>query len=258
MDYGFNISASGIIANMFRQDVLTNNLANANTVGFKPDSVKTVARDDARAEDNLYHLPSNVLLEELASGVLLSPVKTAFEQGGLDRTENPLDLALEGDGFFAVSKGPVGDPESVRVTRAGSFTLNSQGVLVTQQGYPVLDQNMREITLDPTLAVDVSADGSVSQGGGVVSQLAVLKPDDDTLRKDGDTLFRAKEGAIDAGALGSARVHQGFLERSSVDPIQALFGVTKASGAASSNTRMARYFDELLNRAINTFGNVSG
>ena len=155
MNYAACISASGAIAALNRQDVLSNNLANVGTVGFKPDIPLARQRAAERREDGRFELPANEMLERLKSGVMIVPNAVDFTQGTLESTGNPLDLAIQGEGFFAVREStPSG--EAVRLTRDGRFTQNSDGVLVTTTGLPVLDDSDRPISIPsgpaPTMA----------------------------------------------------------------------------------------------------------
>lgn len=112
MNYGLQISASGVLTSMYRQDVLANNLANMSTVGYKPDVPTTMLRDPARIEDDLGFMPSNDLIERLGAGVLSAPNRVSFAQGALETTNRPMDLAIEGDGFFVVRNDSGGGPGS--------------------------------------------------------------------------------------------------------------------------------------------------
>ena len=117
MNYGLQIAASGVLVQMHRTDVLANNLANIDTVGFKPDWAGALARDPARREDGLLGLPSDALVERLGAGVLAAPTMTSFAQGPIRQTGRDLDAAIRGTGFFVV--GGESGPASLRLTRDG-------------------------------------------------------------------------------------------------------------------------------------------
>src|SRR5262249_7869957 len=158
-------------ASMYRQDVLANNLANVDTIGFKPDTTSTRLRDSARTEDGLTSLPSNPLLERLGAGVLMSPNRVSMAQGSPETTGDPLSVAIMGEGFLAVDRGGNGG-DRIRLTRDGKMTLDAQGrLVVASTGLPVLDTADQPITLRTSSNVQIAPDGTISQGGTTVAKL---------------------------------------------------------------------------------------
>src|SRR5690606_21363941 len=139
MDYGLYLSAAGVLTNMHRTDVHANNLANVATTGFKPDFAVIRQRLPERLEDNIADVPAHELLERLGGGVLVDPTRSDFTQGRLETSDQPLDLALQGDGFFVVDSGRGEDDERLRLSRDGRFTIDARGTLVrSTDGLPVL------------------------------------------------------------------------------------------------------------------------
>ncbi len=261
MNYGLMVSASGVLTSLYRQDVAANNLANVDTVGFKPDAVATRQRDSARVEDGLLSMPSNRLLERLGGGVLMAPNQTRFTQGAIEKTGNELDLAINGDGFFVVSGGGAGGPDGgrLRLTRDGRMTIDARGRLVLAgEGLPVLDTSDRPITVNPGAALKINGDGTVMQNGAAIAKIQVTDiPDRRALRKVGAGLFAASEGAIAARAPATGTIAPGAIERSGVDPIRAMMDVSNATQDVTANARMVQLHDDLMNRAINTLGRVT-
>jgi len=260
MSYGYNLAASGLLTAMFRQDVAANNLANVETVGFKPDRSFTIPREAARVEDRLFDMPSNKLLERLGAGVLLGPTRTSFEQGALNRTGNPFDVAIRGDGFLMVGLNGGRNQENVRFTRDGRLTLDKHGTLVTVTGgHAVLDENSRPITLDQTSQVEIASDGTIVQDGSAVAKLKVVDvPNKAQLRKVGENLLAPTAGAVLSTVPASGEVLQGHVEHSAVDAIRAMMAVQSAASAVASSSRMLSIHDELTGRLINTLGRPSG
>lgn len=255
MSNGIKISATGALAAMHRQDALTANLANLNSVGFKPVLAGAMHREPVRAEDGLLSWPSDTLLERLGGGVLAAPTMIDFRQGALEMTENPLDLAIQGEGFFVV-----GDPANPSLTRDGRFTLRADGTLVmASNGRPVLGVNERPIVLDPGAGlVSIATDGVVSQAGAPVAQIRVADvPDRDVLIKVGEGMFAHRDGTpltlVGAGGM----VRQGAVESSGVDEIDALMQIQNASRAAQSNIGMVDMQNKMLDRLVNTFGRLA-
>lgn len=258
MNYGMQISASGVLTSLYQQDVSTNNLANVNTVGFKPEVTSLIARDAARIEDGLMNLPSNVLLERLGAGVLVAPNAVSFEQGPLVSTSSDLDLAIQGDGFFVIRESTDQTGDRFRLSRDGRLTRDPSGQLVrSADGLPVLDVQNRPITL-PIGPVFISSDGTISQDGKLLAQIQVTQvPDNQRLRKIGHGMFQAPADAMEGRRPATGLVRQFNLEAAAVDPVMATVKITEASRGAERNFGMIRYHDQLSDRAINTLGRVA-
>lgn len=263
MNYGLNIAASGILTSMYRQDVMANNLANLDTPGFKPDMAFARQRDAVRIEDHLMALPSNQMLERLGAGTMLAPNRTSHTQGDLQQTSNPLDAAIKGTGFFVVaapgrSASPTGD--RIRLTRDGRFTLDAGGTLVqATSGLPIFDTSDRPIVIDREAGtVTIHQDGTITQSNREVARLQLMDvPDPSMLRKVGDNLYQPNATQVAAMKPSHASIIGGSIERSAVDPIKAIMGVTGAASDVADNARMMQLQDDIMGRAINTFGRVA-
>lgn len=258
MNYGLQISASGVLAALYQQDVATNNLANMNTVGFKPDFASLVARDSASEEDGLQWLPSNRLLERLGAGVLAAPNRISFEQGPLMTTNNTLDLAIQGEGFFVVREKTDEVGDRLRLSRDGRLTRDPRGLLVrSADGLPILDVNNRVIVL-PEGPVAIAGDGTIAQAGRYIAQIQVTAvPDTGRLTKTGHGMFVTPSDSMENRRQANGVVRQGELESAALDPVLAMMSVTKASSDAERNFGMIQYHDRMIDRAINTFGRVA-
>ena len=259
MNYGLYLSTAGALTNMHRQDVLANNLANVNTVGFKPDTVLTRQRLPERLESSSADTDPQWLLERLGGGQFLQPTRVSLEQGTLVQSENDLDVALEGDGLLIVSDGRGTGPEHLRFTRDGRFTINADGELVLAAGgMRVLNEDDLPIRLDRSAPIRIDGDGVIVQNGARVAQLHIVAaPDVELLAKEGDNLLRLTEGAAMPQEPASARVRQGYTESSAVDPILALNAMMNAAKAAQSNLKMIQYHDNILGQVFNTFARVA-
>jgi len=259
MNYGFYLSAAGALASMHRQDVLANNLANMNTVGFKPDRVDTRQRLPQRLQSPQDFAEPQFLLERLGGGLFAHPSRIEMKQGTIIATRNDLDLALEGDGFFVVGDDAALDDRDLRFTRDGRFTLNARAELVMAAGgLHVLDVNGRPIRLDPAAPVRIDRQGAVIQNDVAVAQLRIADaPDGDDLVKVGDNLLRFADGATTAPQPSRASVRQGFTEASAVDPIITMNAMMTAAKAAQTNLKMIQHHDHILGQTINTFARVA-
>lgn len=254
MDYGLQISASGALSSIHAQDVLTNNLANINTTGFKPLMTGTMFRDAARIEDNLPQLSSNSLLERLGSGVFSAPGMVNFAQGPMESSDSDYDVAIEGDGFFTV-----GDPGNPALTRDGRFTLNSDGQLVmSTTGTPVLDDRQNPIFIEAQLGpISIAGNGVISQNGQEVAQLGFSDVvDRSVLAPIGGGKYAARGGAPLTLTDATGSIRQFMLEGSGTSEIDALMKIQSASRSAQSNIGMIDLQNRLITRAINTFGRI--
>jgi flagellar basal-body rod protein FlgG len=258
MNYGMWVAASGVMSNIARQNVLSNNLANVSTVGFKADRLPIRQREPVRAEDGLPHLDSNAMLERLGAGVMPMATETAFSQGPIRDTHNPLDLAITGEGFFRVRA----DTErGFALTRDGRLTVNAAGVLArSTDGAPVLDATGNTIAVDRTMPIRIDEGGNVTQRGASRGRIDVVAVSDPALlHKAGEGNFALKPTAS-ANALtlaSDALIRAGAVEDSGVNPIATLMGVTGASRAAQGGLRMVSTINEITGLAINRLGKVS-
>lgn len=258
MGYGLNLSASGALTSLYRMDVLANNLSNISTVGFKPELAMARQRQSAREEDGLMWLPSDLMLERLGGGVMNAPNRISFEQGPLQSTSNPLDLAIQGDGFFILRDVAGDDADRFVLTRDGRFTLDRDGRLISAiTGMPVMDARHRPITLSGSGQVEVGPDGTIRQGGAEVAQLALMSiPDKSSLRRGAPGTFIASADALGRRRAATGLIKQHTIEGAAVDPIRAMMSVTEAGKAAESNFGMIQSHDRLMDRAINGLGRV--
>jgi flagellar basal-body rod protein FlgF len=223
-----------------RMDIAANNLANVATAGFKADGLvlEEADRTDAHAEEN----PRNIrFVRDIG-------LMRDMRQGPIAITGNPLDVAIEGDGFFMV-QGPNGP----LYTRDGAFTLNGAGQLVTSEGRAVLNSGGSPIAFDPQgESPTIGRDGSISVGGvevGRIGTAAFANPE--ALQKVGDNLWRADGQATQPfeGVLA-----QGAIEGSNVRPVVELTRLLEISRAYQSAARIVSGADELRKSAIERLG----
>lgn len=258
MYYGSDISASGVLTAMHRLDALANNLANIDTVGYKPVSAMTMQRDPVRQEDGLEFMPSNDLMERLGAGTLMAPSRVSFRQGPVETTGNDLDIAIEGDGFLVTRTGSDGNKDAIALTRDGRLTLNGRGELVqAASGLPILDTGGRTIRLRDDETIDIDNKGMIRQNGDQVAQIRLVDvPDRAQLVPEGDGHFRPSASAAANLSPAGGRILQHAVEGSAVQEVAALLQIQGASSAVSANIGVMTYQDRLAERAINTFGRI--
>ncbi len=255
MNYGIQISASGALTSLHQQDALTGNLANLNTAGFKPILAGTAFRQAVRQEDGVFNLPSDELLEKLGGGVLSAPNRINFAQGAIELTDNELDVAIKGDGFFTIEFD--GSPA---LSRDGRFTIDDRGMLVqSTTGRAVLDPSQNPIFIDPTQGpVVIHGDGLITQRDLAVGQIGLADvPDRSILKKYGEGLFVSQTGSPLTLIDGRGLMQQKAIETSSVDEINAIMKIQGAARAAQGNIGMIDMQNRMLDRTINTFARLA-
>jgi flagellar basal-body rod protein FlgF len=247
---GLYLSATGVLINSYRQDVIANNIANAETVGFKRDLALFQQRPTETQERGGPQSETNQLLESLGGGILASPTSVDDSQGELE-PGGLFDVGIQGKGFFAVS-----DPAGQRITRDGRFAVNSIGHLVLAgNGRDVLSDAGKPIQVDPTQPVQLRSSGAVYQNGVAVDRIGLFDvADRSKLRKEGGTLLSIGDSTLQPG---SGEMHPGFTERANVDPTTELTQLMDAQRQLEANANMIRYQDETLNRLVNDVGKVT-
>ena len=263
MNYGLYLSASGVMVNAHRQDVLSNNLANVNTAGFKPMFTDVRQRPAEAIEDGPVDFGlSNALLDKLGGGVFGDEQRIDFSNGASIQSNNPLDAALQQrNAFFVVEHiDPKTGEAGIRLTRAGQFMTNNDGELVTQSGHRVLGINGQPIDIAGAQA-EIRNDGTVAlldnDGNQVgAEQMQVVSADLATLKPDGKNLFEMRGGdtrqPIDEPVLLPRHY-----EASGTSAIQIMQEIVSATKAATGNAKMIQYHDQMLNASINTFARLA-
>lgn len=217
------------LANEMR--VLANNIANTATTGF-------------RAEGMIF----SEYIQPVAVGASYSMGQgnvraTSFDQGPLTQTGSAFDLAIEGDGYFLIET-----PEGERLTRAGAFSPSAEGDLVTYDGFRVLDAGGAPIFVPPGDAFAISSDGTLSTNGQPIGQLGIVRPVDpkDMVREDG-VMFRTDSGFE---LTENARVLQGFVENSNVNPLNELARMIEVQRAYEMGQSFLETEDERVRAAL--------
>lgn len=256
MIYGLWLSAAGVQTNSYRQDVIANNLANSETVGFKRDLALFQARRTEAQDRGGMPGTSDPMLEGLGGGVFAYPTQVDPSQGEMEPTGNNLDVAIEGRGFFTVN-----DNGQMRLTRDGRFVVNRAGhlALANAAGQEVLDNKGKPITLDP-LAIGTKTSigrfGEITQNDRPVARLGVVDvPDYSKLQKRGGTMLSyPEEGAF---TPASGVLHSTFVERGNVEPATELGQLMDAQRQLEANANMIRYQDQTLQRLCNDVGKIT-
>ncbi len=250
MLYGLYLSATGIITSSHKQDVVANNLANSESVGFKRDIASFKERLTEAQERGRPGL-SNPMLEKLGGGILASPSLVDSRQGDLEPTGNALDVAIEGDGYFAVR-----NQGQSRLTRNGQFMVDNKGrmCLSNDDGQNVLDPKGKPIILAPGLPTTIAKDGTITQNGQPVGRIGLFDVADRAkLLKQGGTLLSHPDQTL---VPASGNLRSEFVERANVDPATELADLMETQRNLEANANMIRYQDQTLGRLVNEVGKI--
>lgn len=255
---GLYTAWTGLVNEQNRMDIMTNNLANATTVGFKKEGATSQAFDDVLAvklKDESVGLSNVQRIGTNTPGVKIGENYTDYTQGSFRITGNTYDLALSGDGFFAIEFTNKAGETSTKYTRAGQFTLNKDGYLVTQEGDYVLNTANRRIQLDTLQDASISKDGTITQNGRTITRIQVTDFEDyDYLEKYGETYYQPIEGAETITA--DATVNSGYLEMSNVQTVREMVNMITITRAYETNQKVMQTIDETLDIAVNQLGKV--
>ena len=274
---GLYTAYTGMINEQRRMDVLTNNLANANTNGYKKEGLTAQAFSDQLAlkikdyTDALYTARG---LGIINPGVKIGEGYVDWSEGPMKETKNTFDFAIGGRGFFAVEytnkavnieRDTAGEMD-VMYTRDGCFTMNIDGVLTTQDGDFVLDDGGSHIQMDPNLPVEVDTLGNIIQDGNVVAKIGVydfeatVYPDGrisyDNLLHYGENLYIPAGDDAGAEVVANAKVYSGFLEQSNVSVVDEIVNMIATQRNYDTNQRMITTIDGTLEIAVNQIGKV--
>ena len=253
-----SIAATGMLAQQLNVDVISNNIANMTTTGFKRQRpefhdllYQNFRRVGADSSDAGTIVPSGV---QIGVGVKTASVYRITEQGGLISTDNTFDLAISGKGFFTVQL-PNGDSA---YTRAGTFQLSPEGEIVTADGFVVdlgvvIPEGAIDVSINPNGEVQVKIDGQVTPQN--VGQLELVTfPNEAGLEAIGDNLLleTPSSGAPTTGTPGSqgfGTIQQGFLETSNINAVQSITDLITAQRAYELNSKVITASDEMMQAA---------
>jgi flagellar basal-body rod protein FlgG len=245
MNSGMYAAVSGNSVSMQKLEVITNNLANINTVGFKKDRL---------AFDKMLNFAKNPTqpagtLTDLSPLIKYS-VETDFSDGPQKQTSNPLDLALDGSGFFVVNT-----PQGKAYTRQGNFHLDGKGKVVTADGYEVRGGGGPVIIKGGK--VEINEKGEVSVDGEQVATLSLVDfPKPYQLQKIGSAMFMPSGPGMTEKPATGTQVRQGALEESNVQALMEMVNLIATTRLNESCTKTIQSYDEMANKAANELGRV--
>ena len=255
---GLFTAYTGMLNQQYRLDTIINNLANAATTGYKREGATSRAFDDVLGVKIKDSSVSYVIQEigNMNLGVKIGENYTDYKQGSFKETGNTYDLALAGNGFFAISFTNKNGEEMTKYTRDGSFTTDVDGVLRTKDGDYVLNDGGGQITI-PTDAADVVVDemGNIYADGDLVDTLGITDFENyDYLEKYGENMYTPVEGAEEIESV--AAVRQGYLEMSNINAVSEMVEMIAITRAYEANQKAVQTADSMIEKSVNTVGSL--
>lgn len=264
---GLYTAAAGMVQEMTRTDTIANNLANANTNGYKRD--RAISREfepmlirrinDDMAVDDITRIKQfsvggdpRPIVGTLGLGSYTKEIATDHEQGIFISTGNPLDVGISGNGYFMIET-----PQGVRYTRDGHFSRQPNGDLVTPNGQAVLNPQGRPITI-PEEARDIiiNTNGEIYADAVMVDQLGFVEFDDRrAVLKQGHSLYYAQEGANPVPATGF--IEQGILERANTNVVSEMVDLINNYRVYEAGSKAVTTQDSMIDKSVNDVGRVS-
>lgn len=258
------VAVSGAVAQQRNVETIANNVANANTPGFKKDVLAfkehLTVLEKGHDEIDLPHKEWKPADFYRSYGAENAHVKvdgsyTIFEQGQLVPTNNPLDMALNGKGFFEVET-----PNGVRFTRTGNFTINNNGELVTHNGNHVLKESETGQDIAPSERyikfdsgkISINIQGDIFQGNNIISKLSIVEfKDIHALKKEGNSMYINNDLKNIKTQNIKTAVHQSFIEQSNVNTVEEMANLIKANRQFETIQKVIKAYDNMAGKAVN-------
>ncbi len=251
-------AVSGMITQEAKQDIITNNLANATTVGFKSDNLAIKRFDDVLLQ-NYDKVVGNKnvrnVIGSISLGSKIDAVNTDFTQGSIQSTDKTTDFAIEGKGFFSVQRNNGAD-NGQYYTRDGHFHVNIGGMLVNDSGDTVLGRNLQNNSLGPINVgngeLSCDASGNISINNTKMYKLYTADFNDyNNLKKVGDNLYQGTNPTEN-----TAVVRQKYLEKSNINVMNEMSSMMTTMRIFETNQKVVQALDETLSKAANELGAV--
>lgn len=254
---GLYTAYTGMRNEQRRLDIISNNLANSATVGYKEENVTNQSFKDMIATK--IRDGSNAYVDEpigtMNLGVKIGETYMDWSQGSLRETGNPFDIAIEGDGFFKIRVTDRNGDSSIMYTRCGTFKCTADGFIVDADGNH-LQGSGGDIQI-PTEATEIAIkeDGTIFADGVVVDTITLADFEDyNYLELYGDNKFRAVDGAVEKDAV--AQLEQGYTEQSNVNVVSEMVSMITITRAYEAGQKVIQTEDSLLSHAVNEIGKL--
>ena len=237
-----------------RLDVISNNLANSATVGFKKEGATSQSFKDMltiKVRDD----HGDSYIGNMNLGVKIGEIYTDYTQGSVRETGNTYDMAIDGSGFFTISYTDANGNTSTRYTRAGEFMITKEGYVVTSEGQHLMgESDWLQVPVDAAEVV-IDTDGTVYADGTAVDVVKLTDFEDyDYLKKFGETMYQPVQGAVEKEATGS--ILQGYTEQSNVNVVSEMVNLINITRAYEANQKVIKAMDDLLQIDVSSVGKV--
>lgn len=254
---GLYTAWTGMANEQKRLDVISNNLANSATVGYKKEGVTSQSFDEqltVKIKDKSEMFCGRVI-GSMSLGVKIGEVYTDYTGGPLRETENTFDLAIDGEGFFQVAVTDRAGETHTRYTRAGGFHMTSDGYVVNSEGNHLQGESGDVLVPTDAGEIVVDIDGSIYADGEYVDRIILHDFEDyNYLKKYGDVMYEPVEGAEEKDVTGLIR--QGYTEQSNVNVISEMVNLIAITRAYEANQKAIQSIDQTLDNAVNSVGRV--
>lgn len=255
---GLYTAWTGMANEQKRLDVISNNLANSATVGYKKEGVTSQSFDEQltiKIKDKSEPLTGERIIGSMSLGVKVGEVYTDYSGGSLRETENTFDLAIDGNGFFQVAVTDREGQTHLRYTRAGGFHMTSDGYVVNSEGNHLQGESGDVLVPTDTGELLVDIDGSIYADGEYVDKISLFDFEEyDYLKKYGDVMYEPVDGATRKDATGLIR--QGYTEQSNVNVVSEMVNMIAITRAYEANQKVIQTVDQTLDNAANSIGRV--
>ena len=254
---GLYTAYTGLANEQKRLDIMSNNLANASTVGYKQENVANQSCDEVMTikirDGSVGYCNQNI--GGMSLGVKIGEVYTDYGQGSFRDTGNTFDFAIEGNGFFKMRVVDSAGRESYKYTRNGSFKMTKDGYIVDAEGNHLQGKNGDiQVPVDATISLDVT--GGIFANDELIDQLQLVDFEDyDYLEKYGNNMYQAVAGATEIEADGL--VYQGFTEQSNVNAVSEMVDMITITRAYEANQKVMQTIDSMLDASVNSIGKVN-
>ena len=245
---------TGMYNEQKRLDVISNNLANSATVGFKKEGATSQSFKDMltiKVRDD----HGDSYIGNMNLGVKIGEIYTDYTQGSVRETGNTYDMAIDGSGFFTISYTDANGNTSTRYTRAGEFMITKEGYVVTSEGQHLMGESeWLQVPVDAAEVV-IDTDGTVYADGTAVDVVKLTDFEDyDYLKKFGETMYQPVQGAVEKEATGS--ILQGYTEQSNVNVVSEMVNLINITRAYEANQKVIKAMDDLLQIDVSSVGKV--
>lgn len=251
---GLYTAYTGMLAQQQKMDTISNNLANVNTTGYKKDGVVFESfKEVYNVRINDPEQIANQRIGKGSLGVKVGEIYTNYEQGALLQTDNPLNMAIEGSGLFAIGVMDNEGNITEKYTRDGSFLLNANGQMVSADGIFLLGNN--GIININSSNIRISEEGEIFEGGTLIDRVKIIDFENlDSLKKIGENIYETTNGS--QTKVFEGRIIQGYTEGSNVSSMDEMIHMINVMRTYESNQKLINTYDSSLDKTVNEVGRL--